>query len=81
MAEQRVSERLNRRLVRSGGRRITDQYADVAHGLLCDSCDVGVAVIAGSQLHGGDLMLTYRCPACGRARDVSTHVPVALRPA
>lgn len=80
MSELRVSERVNRRAARSGGRRVTDQYADVAHGVLCDGCDLGVAIITDSRLDGGDLTLTYRCPTCGHARDVFTCVPARPRP-
>jgi hypothetical protein len=80
MSELRVSERVNRRAARSGGRRVTDQYADVAHGILCDACDLGIAVITASRLDGGALMLTYRCPTCGHIRDVFTRVLAQPRP-
>lgn len=66
---------LDRRSDTRGGRRITDREPHIAHGLLCQECDLGVAALVDSGTDDAGRRLMYRCPQCGLLQEVVTADP------
>lgn len=65
-------EAYDRRADDRGGRRLTDQRPDIAHGVPCNECDTGIASLVHSDFRGRELWLMYRCHQCGLLQELAT---------